>query len=77
MNMMNPLQNHGIQFEVCGQRKLFKGTLQLFLADTVAAHQIGGFKVGVGLSLRKCRHCMATFEQIQAKVKYHAIDMHK
>ncbi len=32
------------------------------LADTlaVAAHSIGGFKVGVGFSLRMCRMCLAT-----------------
>ena len=42
--------------------------MQLFLADTVAAHQIGGFKVGVGFALRKCRHCMASLDEIQSKV---------
>ena len=30
------------------------------LADMLAAHSIGGFKVGVGFSLRKCRDCLAT-----------------
>ena len=38
------------------------------LADTLAAHALGGFKVGVGFALRKCRICMATHEQIQTKV---------
>lgn len=38
------------------------------LADTIAAHAIGGFKVGVGWALRKCRMCLATREQIQEKV---------
>lgn len=40
------------------------------LADTLAAHDIGGFKVGVGFSLRKCRMCLATKEQLSTKVKY-------
>lgn len=35
-------------------RITLKGALQLFLADTLAAHQIGGFNVGVGFALRKC-----------------------
>ena len=48
-------------------RRLFRGILELFLADTVAAHQIGGFKVGVELAFRKCRHCMATGDQMQTK----------
>jgi len=53
---------------VSGRNIVCKGTMQLFLADTVAAHQIGGFKVGVGFALRKCRHCMASLDEIQSKV---------
>ena len=41
------------------------------LCDTLAAHQLGGFKVGVGVSLRKCRDCMATYSDIQEKVCMH------
>ena len=40
----------------------------MMLADTLAAHAIGGFKVGVGFSLRKCRGCMATKETMTDKV---------
>lgn len=29
------------------------------MADTLAAHSMGGFKVGVGFSFRKCRMCPA------------------
>ena len=46
----------------------FFGTVIAFLADTVAAHEIGGFKVGVGFALRKCRVCLATDNMIQTKV---------
>ena len=45
-----------------------RGSVILMSADTLAAHQIGGFKVGVGFSLRKCRECMATGDQISKKV---------
>ena len=38
------------------------------LADTQAAHSIGGFKVGVGFSLRKCRTCLATKETMTINV---------
>lgn len=38
------------------------------LADTQAAHSIGGFKVGVGFSLRKCRNCLATKETMSVQV---------
>ena len=43
-------------------------SLVMFLSDTLAAHQLGGFKVGVGLSFRKCRNCLATAEQMNEKV---------
>lgn len=51
-----------------GEKKLVKGSVLLVLADTLAAHALGGFKVGVGFSLRKCRMCLATHEQISTKV---------
>ena len=45
-----------------------RGAVLLMLADTLAAHAIGGFKVGVGFALRKCRDCMATKETMSQKV---------
>ena len=42
--------------------------LLLLSADTVAAHHLGGYKVGVGFALRKCRDCMAIADDIQSKV---------
>lgn len=62
--MCLPLIQDGI---VVGAQK-FHGTVLLVLADTLAAHQLGGFKVGVGFSLRICRNCMATKDMIQDKV---------
>ena len=51
-----------------GETKLVKGGVLYVLADTLAAHQLGGFKIGVGFALRKCRMCLATKEQLSAKV---------
>ena len=51
-----------------GKKFLVKGAVLAMLADTLAAHSIGGFKVGVGFSLRRCRDCMATKESMSAKV---------
>ena len=34
----------------------------------LAAHSIGGFKVGVGFALRKCRMCLATLESLSTEV---------
>ena len=51
-----------------GQKRLVRGGVLFLLADTLAAHSIGGFKVGVGFSLRKCRMCLTTKDQMSTKV---------
>ena len=51
-----------------GDETCFYGTVIAFLADTLAAHDIGGFKVGIGFALHKCRVCLATDDMIQTKV---------
>ena len=44
------------------------GALLATLVDTLGAHQLGGFKVGVGFARRICRTCMATKESIKNQV---------
>lgn len=51
-----------------GRDQIIKGTVLYFLADTLAAHSIGGFKGGLSRALRKCRCCLATYEQMSTKV---------
>ena len=51
-----------------GVETILKGSVFLVLADTLAAHSIGGFKAGVGFSLRKCRQCMATYDTMSVQV---------
>lgn len=51
-----------------GHERIVRGNILFALADTLAAHSIGGFKVGVGFSLRKCRQCLATKEDMSTKV---------
>lgn len=51
-----------------GKCVLVKGAVLVMLADTLAAHSIGGFKVGKGFSLRQCRNCLATKEMLSTKV---------
>ena len=53
----------GFALEVDG-KVLLRGTVLAVLADTLAAHQLEGFKVGVGFSQRKCRQCIATSDDI-------------
>lgn len=43
------------------------GALLCMLGDTPASNFIAGFKEGVGFSLRKCRMCMATAEDVKTK----------
>ena len=54
--------------DLLGEKRIIKGQVLFALADTLAAHAMGGFKIGVGFSLRKCRMCLATHEQLQKKV---------
>ena len=42
-----------------------RGGILAFLADTPASNKAGGFKEGVGGARRKCRHCMAKYEDMQ------------
>lgn len=57
-----------MQVLVNGEVVKIYGALVAMLADTLAAHELGGFKVGVGFALRKCRTCLATNTDIQHKV---------
>lgn len=58
----------GVTMTLRGQKQLVRGGVLFVLADTLAAHSIGGFNVGVGFSLRKCRMCLATKEQLSREV---------
>ena len=42
-----------------------KGSLLAVISDTLAAHQITGFKEGVGFAKQKCRHCLCNFDDMQ------------
>lgn len=61
------LSNHdGYQFTLDNGRYItLQGALAAFIADTPASHEAAGFKEGVGLAFKKCRHCHATFESMQ------------
>ena len=48
----------GFSIKVNENNVHFNGGVLLLLADTLAAHQIGGFKVGVSFALRKCHDCL-------------------
>lgn len=58
----------GISVTLGSENITLHGAVLVLLADTLAAHDLGGFKVGVGFALRKCRMCLATDNDIQSKV---------
>ena len=45
----------GVMMSIRGEEQVVRGGVLFALADTLAAHSISGFKVGVGFALRKCR----------------------
>ena len=59
----------GIVMTIRGVQKTVKGAVLFALSDTLAAHCMGGFKVGVGFSFCKCRMCLATRDQLPTKVR--------
>jgi len=50
----------GCPLTINNEKNVVKGAVLAMLADTQAADSIGGFKIGVGFLLRKCRNCLAT-----------------
>ena len=66
----------GFVMEVNGDVSCVRGTVIVLLADTLAAHQLGGFKIGVGFSLRKCRQCMVTSDDMQKQVHSYLLITH-
>ena len=55
----------GITVSVGGESRVFYGALLAFLADTLAAHLVGGFKCSMSFALRVCWSCTITSEQLQ------------
>ena len=48
-----------------GMEHSIHGALLAFLADTLAAHVVGGFKGSMSFALRVCRSCMIISAQLQ------------
>lgn len=62
------MQPGGLSVTIGDSQHHLKSVLLAFVGDTPAVNMVGGYKEGVGMATRKCRHCMATDSQIQAKV---------
>ena len=55
----------GIAVKIGPVSKTYHGALLAFLADTLAAHLVGGFKGSMSFAYRICRTCMITKEAAQ------------
>ena len=56
----------GITITTESNEMKYHGALVAFLADTQAAHKVGGFKGSAAFAHRICRSCMATKDDIQS-----------
>ena len=54
----------GIKVSIGKEEHTFHRGLVTFLADTLAAHSVRGFKGSMSFALRVCRSCMITTPQI-------------
>ena len=57
---LNTLATTGMSIYVHGSLRQFKGALLAFLADNLAANDLGGFKKSFSFSFRCCRTCLVT-----------------
>ena len=55
----------GYYFTVGNSNIPITGTLSVFCGDTPASNLAGGFKEGVSLAMKCCRHCEANQDDIQ------------
>ena len=59
LETLRKLGSGGIVMDLHGSHRVIEGALLLVLADTPAAHWLGGFKEGVGFARKACRCCDA------------------
>lgn len=62
---LKSLNNNKLEVFVGSNCEKYEVALLAFLADNLAAHQIGGFKVSMSFAYRMCRTCMSTTENAQ------------
>ena len=59
----------GYDFQLQNGIVRLRGALFAVIADTPASQLLGGYKESVGGAKRKCRHCMADFDEMQEKFR--------
>lgn len=55
----------GVEIQTINGEKTIHGAVVSLCGDTLAQHELAGFKEGVGFAYSKCRHCECSFEDMQ------------
>lgn len=58
LNDLKTLHDEGITVQFAGRSEVWKGALLAFLADNLAAHELGGFKESFSFARKFCRSCL-------------------
>lgn len=61
---LNLLYN-GVNIKTAKGERTVYGAVVSLCGDTLAQHELAGFKEGVGFAFSKCRHCECNFEDMQ------------
>lgn len=56
----------GVKIQTVNGEKTIYGAMVSLCGDTLAQHELAGFKEGVGFAYSKCRHCECSFEDMQS-----------
>nr|XP_054587799.1 uncharacterized protein LOC129153069 [Nothobranchius furzeri] len=56
----------GVMINTVNGEFYLNGAVIAVCGDTLAQHELAGFKEGVGFAYSKCRHCECTFDEMQA-----------
>lgn len=62
LNDLKTLYEDGITIQFDGKSEVWRGALLAFLADNLAAHELGGFKESFSFSRHFCRSCLTDKE---------------
>jgi hypothetical protein len=53
----------GVKMQTINGEKTIYGAIVSLCGDTLAQHELAGFKEGVGFAYSKCRHCECSFDR--------------
>ncbi|KAL3967359.1 claudin [Sarotherodon galilaeus] len=62
----------GVMINTVNGEFYLNGAVVAVCGDTLAQHELAGFKEGVGFAYSKCRHCECTFDEMQENFNEHS-----